>query len=174
MPITIGPFSNVPSPGDPITSPWPQQLTQYVVDRSPQFAAAIGSDVTIGPDSTWVTIPFTNIHVNIGSRYNGTSWTAPRAGVIRVTWSADIAAGNTAGNYDAIADYNANTSILLNAQNVVIASTNSRFGAATLAGSVLASVAAGNTVHPQAMLNAPGKFKTVKAGVGSILIEYVT
>ena len=34
-PITIGPFTNVPAPGSPIRSNWPQQLTQFVVDRWP-------------------------------------------------------------------------------------------------------------------------------------------
>jgi len=32
MPATIGPFTNVPAPGDGVTSPWAQQLTQRVVD----------------------------------------------------------------------------------------------------------------------------------------------
>jgi hypothetical protein len=32
MPVNIPPFANVPAPGDPITSPWANQLTQYVVD----------------------------------------------------------------------------------------------------------------------------------------------
>jgi hypothetical protein len=32
MPVTIGPFTNVPAPGDPVTSAWAQQLTQYAVD----------------------------------------------------------------------------------------------------------------------------------------------
>lgn len=37
MPITIGPFDNVPAPGDPITSPWAQELSQYVSDRGRGF-----------------------------------------------------------------------------------------------------------------------------------------
>jgi hypothetical protein len=32
MAITVGPFVNVPAPGDPIRSPWAQQLTRYVVN----------------------------------------------------------------------------------------------------------------------------------------------
>lgn len=32
MSISIPPFTNVPAPGDPITSAWAQQLTQYAVD----------------------------------------------------------------------------------------------------------------------------------------------
>jgi len=31
MPTTIGPFSNVPAPGDLLTSAWAQQLTTYAV-----------------------------------------------------------------------------------------------------------------------------------------------
>jgi len=30
-PITIGPFLNVPAPGSPIRSDWPQQISSYVV-----------------------------------------------------------------------------------------------------------------------------------------------
>lgn len=32
MPVTIGPFTNVPAPNDPIRSPWAQQITTYAVD----------------------------------------------------------------------------------------------------------------------------------------------
>lgn len=32
MPISIPPFTNVPAPSDPVTSPWAQQLTQFAVD----------------------------------------------------------------------------------------------------------------------------------------------
>lgn len=32
MPITIGPFDNVPAPGDPIRSPWAQEISQYAYD----------------------------------------------------------------------------------------------------------------------------------------------
>lgn len=32
MPISIPPFTNVPSPNDPVASPWAQQLTQFAVD----------------------------------------------------------------------------------------------------------------------------------------------
>lgn len=32
MPITIGPFNNVPAPGSPIKSDWPQQISQYAWD----------------------------------------------------------------------------------------------------------------------------------------------
>src|SRR5262245_24368923 len=38
MPVTIGPFSDVPAPGDPVASAWAQEITQFAVD-----------DITIGP-----------------------------------------------------------------------------------------------------------------------------
>lgn len=38
MPVTIPPFTDVPSPGDPVASAWAQALTQFAVD-----------DITIGP-----------------------------------------------------------------------------------------------------------------------------
>jgi hypothetical protein len=35
-PITIGPFDNVPAPGSPVRSDWPQQITNYAVDTDYQ------------------------------------------------------------------------------------------------------------------------------------------
>ena len=35
-PITIGPFTNVPAPGSPIKSDWPQSLTNYLWSRYPR------------------------------------------------------------------------------------------------------------------------------------------
>lgn len=65
MPITIGSFNNVPAPGDPITSPWAQEISQYVTDRVPRFARfGLGADLncpagqsTTGPTGTTPTIP---------------------------------------------------------------------------------------------------------------------
>ena len=37
-PISIPPFANVPAPGSPIKSDWPQQITQYVVDIQARIA----------------------------------------------------------------------------------------------------------------------------------------
>ena len=46
-PIVIGPFDNVPAPGSPIRSNWPQEITQYVLDQlaavRAEFAAADNS-----------------------------------------------------------------------------------------------------------------------------------
>lgn len=36
-PITIGPFTNVPAPGSPIRSDWPQQITNYVLETRNGF-----------------------------------------------------------------------------------------------------------------------------------------
>jgi hypothetical protein len=36
MPITIGPFTNVPAPGDPIKSDWPQSISNYLWGRYPR------------------------------------------------------------------------------------------------------------------------------------------
>lgn len=60
-PITIGPFTNVPAPGSPIRSDWPQQLTQYVVDRFAQFPTKIRGGNTVvttdGAAEAWITYP---------------------------------------------------------------------------------------------------------------------
>lgn len=44
MPITIGPFDNVPAPGDPIRSNWAQELTYYVYPAIPDLQAGAASD----------------------------------------------------------------------------------------------------------------------------------
>jgi hypothetical protein len=31
-PIVIGPFDNVPAPGSPVRSDWPQEISHYVID----------------------------------------------------------------------------------------------------------------------------------------------
>ena len=42
-PITIGPFTNVPAPGSPIRSDWPQQISQYVaVDNKVHVKGGVG------------------------------------------------------------------------------------------------------------------------------------
>jgi hypothetical protein len=33
VPVTIGPFTDVPAPNDPVASPWAQHLTQFAVDQ---------------------------------------------------------------------------------------------------------------------------------------------
>lgn len=70
-PITIGPFANVPAPGSPIRSDWPQQITNYVVGRT----AIIGQGATL--------VPAGNVDVNV------TSFTA----LTGITWDVTIPAG---------------------------------------------------------------------------------
>lgn len=45
-PITIGPFANVPAPGSPIRSDWPQQLTTYAVNLASRGEASTGAGKT--------------------------------------------------------------------------------------------------------------------------------
>ena len=40
MPTSIPPFTNVPAPGDGVTSAWAQQLTQYAVDHGVYWCTA--------------------------------------------------------------------------------------------------------------------------------------
>jgi hypothetical protein len=40
-PIVIGPFDNVPAPGSPIRSDWPQEISQYVVDNESKQTVAM-------------------------------------------------------------------------------------------------------------------------------------
>jgi len=58
-PITIGPFTNVPAPGSPIASAWPQQITTYVVnDLQPKsgFRIAVVSVPTNGNGDAVITL----------------------------------------------------------------------------------------------------------------------
>jgi len=57
MPLTIGPFTNVPAPGDPIRSPWAQQVTRYVVNR-PYVQLSSAAQTTV-PPSVNTTLPLT-------------------------------------------------------------------------------------------------------------------
>lgn len=63
-PITIGPFTNVPAPGSPVASDWPQQITQYVVDHATQIptidrvAGVSNSLVLSGTYATFTTVTF--------------------------------------------------------------------------------------------------------------------
>jgi hypothetical protein len=41
-PISIPPFNNVPAPGSPIRSDWPQQITHYAVDNITRLEADTG------------------------------------------------------------------------------------------------------------------------------------
>jgi hypothetical protein len=51
VPITVGALPNVPAPGDPITSPWAQQASGYVVHPFANFAA-IGAGWASAPNGS--------------------------------------------------------------------------------------------------------------------------
>ena len=51
MPSTIGPFSNVPAAGDPTTSAWARQLTQYAVDNKTAGDTAAAAKVNKAGDT---------------------------------------------------------------------------------------------------------------------------
>jgi hypothetical protein len=71
-PITIGPFANVPAPGSPIKSDWPQQVSQFVYDKRIGNLAVVtgGTDQIISAstyvDVTGATLTFTAV---AGRRY---------------------------------------------------------------------------------------------------------
>lgn len=58
-PIVIGPFDNVPAPGSPIRSNWPQEITQYVVDRAPPVVLPL---VSTPVSSNLFTLPADSAH----------------------------------------------------------------------------------------------------------------
>lgn len=59
MPITIGPITNVPVPGDPIDSDWAQDVSQHSVDTK-TYAVNVNTTVTNNKattDAAWVVTP---------------------------------------------------------------------------------------------------------------------
>ena len=98
MPITIGPFTDVPAPDDPVASAWAQEITQFAVD-----------DITIGPappasangelwyDTTDLGISFPNMprgFIGRGTQagaQNGIGTVDTDVTGATVTWTADPA-----------------------------------------------------------------------------------
>ena len=72
-PIVIGPFDNVPAPGSPIRSDWPQEITNYVVDlrNGLMFLRSGSTSVTTDPSGlasvtygiTYPFAPYVNVTV---------------------------------------------------------------------------------------------------------------
>lgn len=58
MPVTIGPFDNVPAPGDPITSAWPQEISTYVnaLPRGLIAQQLITTPQSLAAGAAWVDI----------------------------------------------------------------------------------------------------------------------
>ena len=56
-PVVIGPFANVPAPGSPIRSDWPQQISQYVVDTRTSVTA-LQAAVTAIQAWPWATVRY--------------------------------------------------------------------------------------------------------------------
>lgn len=49
-PITIGPFTNVPAPGSPIRSDWPQDISTYVANNLGVYATQAAMDAAAPPN----------------------------------------------------------------------------------------------------------------------------
>jgi hypothetical protein len=47
-PLTIGPFTNVPAPGSPIRSDWPQTITSYLLAHAPTVQTSAGVAIAGG------------------------------------------------------------------------------------------------------------------------------
>ena len=86
-PITIGPFTNVPAPGSPIASAWPQQITTYVVNRFLTQAAFDHAGGTTGAAGTF----------DIGTQALGVLGYAARITVVATYWWGFNGAGNVNG-----------------------------------------------------------------------------
>jgi len=55
-PITIGPFTNVPAPGSPIRSDWPQSISDYVA-KLPLTQGGAGGFTTNASGDVGITFP---------------------------------------------------------------------------------------------------------------------
>lgn len=111
-PITIGPFANVPAPGSPIRSDWPQQITNYVYPAIPNLQAQAvgplawemedtvgGQGVTIGAWGNFAVGTFTvtipgSFYVMIHAHY---STTAPANIGLHAAVGAQWVSGSPAG-----------------------------------------------------------------------------
>lgn len=75
-PIVIGPYANVPAPGSPIRSAWPQQITRQVAGIQ-AGASSVASD---GNACIFVTLPYpyasTTYYVMLSALGGGTATTA--------------------------------------------------------------------------------------------------
>jgi hypothetical protein len=66
-PIVIGPFDNVPAPGSPIRSDWPQEISHYVADPRLSGSAAF-SGMNVPPNTNYV-VPWL-VPTNVVNPYN--------------------------------------------------------------------------------------------------------
>lgn len=141
-------------------------------------SAVTAGNVTISGDATWANIPFATINRNTGGGFDGTTWTVPLTGTVRVSAFVVIAVGTGAGGFDAVGDYHASLRVNVAGLTPGLGAFNGRFGIANVGGPTLVNVTAGQTLTIQSWLNgAAGKFKTILGGSATdsrgLFIEYV-
>ena len=84
MPVTIGPFTDVPAPNDPVASAWAQEITQFAVD-----------DITIG--SVQPTNP--NAELWYDTADNGQSYGTQPRGLVGIRQATASAYANATAVY---------------------------------------------------------------------------
>ena len=167
-----------PEPTDPIAAGADaiKALAQAVDLKRSAVVANHTVAQLVGPDAAWVNVAYPEIVVNTGSSFNGTIWTAPAAGKVRVSASAMVGIGNSAPPaIDGIGDYQTSLQVLRGGSSGHLATFFGRFGAITLKGAfVFNAVNAGETFTVQVYIaGAAGKNKSVGIAAGSLQIEYL-
>jgi len=111
-PIVIGPFTNVPAPGSPIRSDWPQQASNIITDLLTRRGCALshpGQAIASGATGqiAWsvenqdtdnfhaANSPSIIIPTGLGASYGITAWASAGAGV---SGMCDVTLLTTAGN----------------------------------------------------------------------------
>lgn len=101
MPVTIGPFTDVPAPGDPVASAWAQELTTFAVNNitiGPNAPTDANAELWYDTDDPGATVP--NLPRGLVSYANGPTSDVAGFGTagaevsgMTVTWNAE--AGRT-------------------------------------------------------------------------------
>ena len=93
-PIVIGPFDNVPAPGSPIRSDWPQEISAYVINPPSQYECILAHSVAQSiPNTTITALTFDTEVSDIGNMHNPanpTRITCPVAGVYAVMFNCAV------------------------------------------------------------------------------------
>jgi len=174
------PYTNIPSSG--ATG---QRRMEFSFDdgrwwpRGIALQAWMNGNQTVGIDNANVPVQYTAQSININGAYIASSsvWTAPWAGLIKMTMGTLIAIGTVALGDDAISDYRMAIGTTTPGAGWQFWSCNTRTAQVAAYGSMVVGVNAGTTHQFMVIIiNATGKFKTLYGGATNnmgLMIEYI-
>lgn len=145
--------------------------------RGLMLCANLVASQSIGADDAWVPLSFSTPSHDLGNRFNGTTWTAPETGYVRVSLGCAMQLGTTAGGSDAFGDYTLFLAIVFRGTPYQIGVFKGRFAVASVSGTTVQVVSAGDTVSAAIYVSgAASKYKTVLGGANDtrqLIIDYV-